>query len=138
MTDGNKKENIASELLKSAEMLSEAELLFNNGYFTGAVSRLYYALLHNIRGLLLTKGLEPKSHEGALRLFSLHFVKDGPFIAGDSHIFSRLMKYREEADYNPAYLFSKEDYKDLRKSAMELNEKIKDFLHKNDYISDRH
>jgi uncharacterized protein (UPF0332 family) len=53
--------------------------------------------------VLLTEGLEPKSHEGALRLFGLHFVKPGAFEAKDSHIFSKLMKLREEADYNPSY-----------------------------------
>jgi len=30
-----------------------------------------------VRALLLGKGLEPKTHEGALRLLGLHFVKPG-------------------------------------------------------------
>ena len=29
--------------------------------------------------------------------------------------FSRLMKYREEADYNPSYMFTREDYIELKK-----------------------
>ncbi len=85
----------------AAKAIAEADLLFANGFFKGAVSRLYYSLLYTIRALLLTRGLEPKSHEGALRLFSLHFVKEGPFEAKASHTFSKMMKYREEADYNP-------------------------------------
>ena len=57
------------------------------------------------RALLLLKELEPRSHEGVLRLFGLHFVKNGPFEAADSHIVSKMMKLREEADYNPSYTF---------------------------------
>jgi hypothetical protein len=60
--------------------LAAANLLFENDFLQDAISRLYYFLLHNTRALLLTKGLEPKSHdEGALRLFGLHFVKEGIF-----------------------------------------------------------
>lgn len=110
MTEENKKENIKSELERASKAMDAATLLFDNGFLNDAVSRLYYFLLHSIRTLLLTKGLESKSHEGALRLFGLHFVKSGIFEPADSHIFSRLMKYREEADYNPLYIFTHEDF----------------------------
>jgi hypothetical protein len=55
--------------------------------------------------LLLSKEFEPtyglveKTHEGTLRLLSLHFTKPGILDAETSHTFTRLMKYREEADY---------------------------------------
>jgi uncharacterized protein (UPF0332 family) len=134
MTEENKRENIKVELESASKILSEADLLFKNGFYSGAVSRLYYSLLHTIRALLLSKGLEPRSHEGALRIFSLHFVKDGPFEAASSHIFSRLMKYREEADYNPAYVFTKEDFVQCRKEAGELADKIRAYLKKKKYL----
>ena len=134
MTGENKRENIKVELEMASKILSEADLLFENGFYSGAVSRLYYSLLHTIRALLLTKGLEPRSHEGALRIFSLHFVKDGPFEPAFSHIFSRLMKYREEADYNPAYVFTKEDFVQSRKEAGDLADKIKACLKKKKYF----
>jgi len=70
-----------------------------------------------VRALLFTKGFEPKSHEGALRLLSLHFIKEGIFEPEIAHIFSRLMKYREEADYNPFYVFSKEDFLSYKEEA---------------------
>ena len=93
-----------------------------------------YIILHTIRALLLTKGLEPKNHEGALRVFGLHFVKEGIFLPRDSHIFSRLMKYREEADYNPSYTFTKEDFIEFKKEAEDLSSKIKAYLNKMGYI----
>lgn len=84
--------------------------------------------------LLLTKGFEPKSHEGALRLFGLHFVKEGIFDPKSSHIFSKLMKYREEADCNPSYVFTKEDFIEFKKEAEELANKINVYLEDKDYL----
>lgn len=134
MTEENKKQNIKAELEGAEKAFSEAELLFKNGFYSGAISRLYYFLLYTIRALLLTKGLEPKSHEGALRLFSLHFVKEGPFEAKAAHTFSKLMKYREEADYNPAYIFTEDDFVALRQEAAELSEKVKAYLKEKNYL----
>lgn len=130
MTEENKKDNIKNELERASNTLQAANLLYDNGFLNDAVSRLYYFLLHNIRALLLSKGLEPKSHEGALRVFGLHFVKEGIFMPRDSHIFSRLMKYREEADYNPSYTFTKEDFIEFKKEAEDLSSKIKAYLNK--------
>lgn len=134
MMEENKRENIQGELEGAEKTLSEADLLFNNDFFKGAVSRLYYSLLYSIRALLLTKGLEPKSHEGALRLFGFHFIKESLFETKASHIFSKMMKYREEADYNPAYLFTREDFVELRKEVGELSDKIKAYLKEKDYL----
>ena len=55
MTEKNKKENIREELGRAAEAMAAASLLFNEGFFKDAVSRLYYFLLYNVRALLLTK-----------------------------------------------------------------------------------
>ncbi len=134
MREENKRENIKEEMDRAIKTMDAAILLFNNGFFNDAISRLYYFLLYNIRALLLTKGLEPKSHEGALRLFGLHFVKEGIFEPADSHIFSRLMKYREEADYNPSYIFTKEDFLKFKKEAEELSDKIKVYLREKKYL----
>jgi uncharacterized protein (UPF0332 family) len=107
LNEDNKRENIKQEIERAKEVMRATTLLFDNGFVNDAISKLYYFLLYNIRALLLTKGFEPKIHEGALRLFSLHFIKKGLFEPRDSHIFSKLMKYREEADYNPSYISSR-------------------------------
>lgn len=134
MTEENKIENIKNELDRALKLLDAAMLLFNNGFLSDAVSRLYYFLLHNIRALLLSKGFEPKSHEGVLRLFSLHFVKEGIFEPKTSHIFAKLMKYREEADYNPIYVFTGEDFVEFRKEAESMADKIKVYLTEKGYL----
>jgi hypothetical protein len=114
MTAENKGLNVKEEIDRAESALASSDLLSGHGHVNDAISRLYYCLLYHIRAILLTKGLEPKSHEGALRLFSLHFVKTGAFEPAAAHLFSRLMKYREEADCNPSYLFTAEDYRPIR------------------------
>ena len=117
MIEENKKKNISEELARAKECLTSADLLFSHGQLADAVSRLYYYLYHAVRALLLSKGLEPKTHEGTLRLLSMHFVRPGIISTDTSHIFTRLMKYREEADYNPSYVFTKDDYAGFKREA---------------------
>jgi uncharacterized protein (UPF0332 family) len=128
MTDSNRAAAIAEELARADNALAAARLLADGGFPSDAVSRLYYSLLFRVRALLLTLGLEAKSHEGALRLFSLHFVKTGRLEPEASHLFSRLMKYREEADYNPSYLFTADDARRLREESSALAARIAELI----------
>ncbi len=134
MTERNRRENIREELERADRSLQASSVLGGHGFFNEAVSRLYYYLLYLIRALLLTKGLEPRSHEGALRWLALHFVKSGAFPTESSHTFSKLMKLREEADYNPSYSFTAEDYDGLRREAEALADRIRAFLRQEGYL----
>ncbi len=133
MTAENKKLNVADELRRAAEALAAADLLMEHGHLKDAVSRLYYCCLYHVRALLLTRDLEPKSHEAALRLFSLHFVRTGAFASADAHLFSRLMKYREEADYNPSYPVTGDDYGQMRADATGFIERVRAHLQDQGY-----
>ncbi|ACK41439.1 MAG: HEPN domain-containing protein [Dictyoglomus turgidum] len=130
MKDENIRLNVKEEIERAKEAHKSANILFENGLIKDAISRLYYYTLHMVRALLFTKGFEPKSHEGALRLLSLHFIKEGIFEPEIAHIFSRLMKYREEADYNPFYVFSKEDFLSYKEEAEKLAGEIERYLRK--------
>lgn len=128
MTEDNRKANIKAELDRAGEALAAATLLYENGYVNDAVSRLYYFVLYNIRALLLSKDIEPRSHEGAIRLLSLHFIKNGLMNKNIAQVFSKLMKYREEADYNPVSMFAKDDFLQLKDEAKALAESIRKYL----------
>jgi uncharacterized protein (UPF0332 family) len=128
MTEDNRKENMRTELNRADESIKAADLLFDNNLVSDAISRLYYFVLYHIRALLLSRGLEPRSHEGALRLLGLHFIREGIIEKGVAQVFSKLMKFREEADYNPVSMFSKEDYIEYKKEAMTLADTIRKHL----------
>lgn len=134
MTEENKYRNIQEELDRAATAMASAETLIQNGYYIDAVSRLYYSLFHVVKALLLSEGFEPKTHEGTLTLFSKYFIKTNIFTPQDSHIFSRLMKYREEADYNPSYIFTKKDCDEWRFDVEKLSKNIKEYLRQKKYI----
>ncbi|MBI4811249.1 MAG: HEPN domain-containing protein [Ignavibacteriales bacterium] len=134
MTEENKYRNIHEELDRAATALASADTLIQNGYYNDAVSRLYYSLFHAVKALLLSEGLEPKTHEGTLTLFSKYFIKTNVFTPQDSHIFSRLMKYREEADYNPSYIFTRKDCDEWRYDVDKLSNMIKSYLKDKKYI----
>ena len=74
----------------------------------GATSRTYYAAFHGTQAILLTEGLQPKSHQGTIYLFIHHFVKTGRIEPEYSQILARAAKYREEADYRHTMVFTKE------------------------------
>ena len=82
-----------NDSLKSAEALVELNLILDG------LSRAYYAALHYTRALLLSIGIVPKSHKGALTLFSLHFIKTARIPKEIGVIFSILQKIREDSDY---------------------------------------
>jgi len=65
---------------------------------------------------------------GENRKIAIHEELNRASEAGESHIFSKLMKYREEADYNPTYTFTAEDYEELRKEVLELSHHIREYL----------
>ena len=134
MTDENKSANIQEELARAASALRAASLLAENNLLNDAVSRLYYFLLYHVRALLLTVGLEARSHETAPRLFGLHFVRKGIFGRDSSHLFSVLMKYREEADYNPFYSFTQQDFQELKGQVVNLASKIKTWIREQGYL----
>ena len=134
MTAENRKLNAEQEIGRAREALASADLLNEHGHLNDAVSRLYCCVLYYIRAVLLTEGLEPKSHEGALRLFSLHFVKPGVFLPESAHLLSRLMKYQEEADYNPSYVFMAGDCTTLRRDVETLTGTIMEYLKARGYL----
>jgi uncharacterized protein (UPF0332 family) len=69
-----------------------------------------------------------------LRFLGRDFIKEGVFEPKVSHTFSKLMKYREEADYNPSYIFTNEDFVDFKKEAKELSDKIEAYLRREHYL----
>ena len=68
--------------------------------FNDAVSRAYYAAFHYARALLLTEGLEPKSHRDVVALLEKHFEQVGRLSHGALSALARLQTFRAVADYD--------------------------------------
>lgn len=128
MNEANKLGNASLEIEKGGATLEEAEILFNNGKYDGAVSRAYYAAFHYACAALLSKGLEAKSHQGMQRLFHLHFIRTKIFDDKAGIILSHAQKAREEADYYPEISFSKEVAKERLEEVKKFVKQIRSYL----------
>ncbi len=112
---------IASRIDKAEHKLRSAELLLNSGEIKDAISRAYYASFHAARAMLLSVGLEPRSHEGTITLFGLHFVKTGLVEPRFGKSLSRSRDDRENGDYAEVTFF---DHQDVRRAIDEAREMI--------------
>ncbi len=109
MTDDNRRRNIGVELARAADALRAAKALVALGLGNDAVSRAYYAVFHYVRALLLTRGVEPKTHAGAVPLLNVEFVRAGLLASSHNRLLAGLQRSRELADYDAAVTFSTED-----------------------------
>lgn len=106
MTEVNKRTNIVSELGRADESMRAARVLVEASLLHDAESRLYYAIYHAAVALLLTEGIEPRSHAGTTSLLGLHFVKTGRLGPDAARLFARIQKYRLEADYGRDFVLT--------------------------------
>lgn len=117
MTPANRQSNARDEMAKGDEALREAEVLLRERLFNGAISRAYYAAYHWASALLITKGLEPKTHRGKIQMLSLHFVRPGLISEEAAGDLSRLEDFREIGDYSSAVSFEEKDARDAIRRA---------------------
>ncbi len=106
MTDDQKRAALAAELTRGNDAFEEAELLFGAGKFAGAMSRAYYAAFHYARALLISAGEEPRTHGGLSRLLQRDFAQTKRMTPEVAALLSRLMTFRQDADYTAEYVFT--------------------------------
>ena len=108
MTGDNMQVNKAEEIARGEECLKAAEHLLVGGFANDAVSRAYYGAFHYARALLMTLGIEPKTHRGVIQMIGLHFVRTGHLAEEAAKELAQLETYRELSDYHTATQFSEE------------------------------
>lgn len=109
MTGENQHRNARDEIARAETCLSEARALLSAGFPYGAVSRAYYCVFHAARALLFSIGLEPKTHKAVVSLVGEHFVRTGTLQTTTGRFISRMQRDREDADYEPAAVFTPEE-----------------------------
>ncbi|HEY8079443.1 MAG TPA: HEPN domain-containing protein [Labilithrix sp.] len=106
MTGDNKRKNIEAETRRGDESLDSARILLGAGKHADAISRAYYAAFHYARALVLLTGEEPRTHGGLERLLHRDVVQPGLLAPDIAKLFSRLLKFRQDADYTAEFVFS--------------------------------
>ena len=116
--DKSTQELIRGYLAKAEEKLGVVDRLLAQNDFEDAVSRAYYAAFYAAQALLLSEGLETRSHGGLVALVGLHFVKTGKLDKKFGRYLSNLMEDRQQSDYN---LFSGMEKQDAEQSLEEAS-----------------
>ena len=109
MTDENRKRNIADEIARAQQAFQAARALIGLGLYADSVSRAYYGAFHCLRALLLSRGVEAKTHAGAIHLFNTEFIRAGLFPSSHNRLLAGIQRSRELADYDAAVDFSSDD-----------------------------
>ena len=109
MTDENRKRNVADELARAEQAVQAARALLDLGLNSDAVSRAYYGAFHALCALLFSRGLQAKTHGGAIHLFNTEFVRAGLLASSHNRLLAGIQRSRELADYDAAVTFSRED-----------------------------
>ena len=94
----NAKHLIDVHMKKAHERLESAKALFDIGNFEDSISRSYYAILDAATACLIKVDVVPRSHSGAIKLFSLHYIKPAIVDQKYQRQFARIEKARIEAD----------------------------------------
>lgn len=128
MIEENRKLNAVAEIEASGEALTAAQALLDGGLLRSAVSRLYYAMFHLVRALVVSRGFDPRTHEGVETLFGLHFVRAGVVDVRFSKVFAYLQKFREQADYGPVLALSSGEVERDIETVREFADEVKRIL----------
>jgi uncharacterized protein (UPF0332 family) len=128
VTDENRRRNIRDELARADEALHAGRALLELGLHADSVSRAYYGAWHALRALLLSRGLEAKTHAGAIHLFNVEFVRTGPFATAHNRLLAGMQRARELADYDAAVMFSREDAEAYLQDAVTFRAAVAQYL----------
>lgn len=128
LSNSNRNILISLELEKANKMMKEAKFCGESGMWNLVGNRLYYSAFHAVVALLLNKGVSIRSHKGACRMFSLHYVQTREFSVDDMSLYSRLQTIRERADYQNDYELTPDEGEEYLKLAEGLLNRIMKFL----------
>jgi uncharacterized protein (UPF0332 family) len=135
VTGENRRRNIADELARADQAVRAAGALLGLGLHADAISRAYYGAFHSLRALLLSRGLEAKTHGGAIHLFNTEFVRPGLFASSHNRVLAGIQRSRELADYDAAVSFSREDAEDCLRDAEAFRGEALTLLQRENWIA---
>jgi uncharacterized protein (UPF0332 family) len=122
-------EQVAYRIERAKETYRDAVLLLEKGSLNSCINRLYYSVFYASIALLLTRGLEVKSHNGVKRKIG-NLVVEGIIKKENAKIFGVLSDFRNKGDYDDLFDFSRETVEKLMNPAFAYIEDIEIILKK--------
>ena len=118
---------------RAIELVDEAKELLQNERYKSANNRAFYAMEKTMKALLAIKEIDADSHNGCLRQFNLHYIKErvGGFEPGDYKRIANAQRIRNVSDYDDFYIADKKECQQQVEMATEFLNKARIFMEAN-------
>lgn len=132
--DFNTREEILLFLENADEMLSVAQLMLGNDFYSSACNRAYYAVFYAASALLAAKRMAFGKHSAVMAAFRQNFVKTGEIDVKWSRIYERILSHRQSGDYDIHISIEKEQSVTDLKDAQEFVKDVKAWLQERKFL----
>ena len=118
---------------RAIELVDEAKELLQNERYKSANNRAFYAMEKTMKALLAIKEIDADSHNGYLRQFNVHYIKErvGGFEPGDYKRIANAQRIRNVSDYDDFYIADKKECQQQVEMATEFLNKARIFMEAN-------
>lgn len=118
---------------RAIELVDEAKELLQNERYKSANNRAFYAMEKTMKALLAIKEIDADSHNGCLRQFNVHYIKEkvGGFEPGDYKKIANAQRIRNVSDYDDFYIADKKECQQQVEMATEFLNKARIFMEAN-------
>lgn len=118
---------------RAIELVDEAKELLQNERYKSANNRAFYAMEKTMKALLAIKEIDADSHNGCLRQFNVHYIKErvGGFEPGDYERIANAQRIRNVSDYDDFYIADKKECQQQVEMATEFLNKARIFMEAN-------
>ena len=113
---------------KSYSKLTSSKALYEIGQNSDSASLAYYSMFLMAKALLRKKGVDAKTHDEVMNLFSLNYVKEDTFEYKKYVYLSSAQSKREDADYGVVDYITQEIAEELISQAEEFISEAEKFL----------
>ena len=120
-------------IVRAIELVDEAKELLQNERYKSANNRAFYAMEKTMKALLAIKEIDADSHNGCLRQFNVHYIKErvGGFEPGDYKRIANAQRIRNVSDYDDFYIADKKECQQQVEMATEFLNKARIFMEAN-------
>ena len=100
LTEEQRRDIVRYRMESARKMLEEVESHRQNGFYNTAVNRMYYACYYAASAMLISLGINVKSHDGVRLKLGKEIVMEGRLSPELGRFYSRLFSKRSTGDYD--------------------------------------
>ena len=100
LTEEQRRDIVRYRMESARKMLEEVESHRQNGFYNTAVNRMYYACYYAATAMLISLGINVKSHDGVRLKLGKEIVMEGRLSPELGRFYSRLFSKRSTGDYD--------------------------------------